>query len=65
MIKNIITNVINEREEKVTYRRRAFLNLIKWWEVKNIETIADDIYIIAEHPIRDIYFNGELLKKGI
>ena len=48
---------------KVTYQLRStFFGLVRWWEEIKAERLSHDIYIVTEHPIDNIFFNGEKIK---
>ena len=59
----INTTTVDAKEVKEVERTRYIFWVfpVKHWEIVSTKHIANDIHIITETPIRNIYFNGKNL----
>lgn len=53
LIKEEIENTLIKRERQFLFWKTD------WWEVVSTNHIGNDIYIISNHPIRNIILNGK------
>jgi len=58
-------NIVNGREEVeegfVLRKSKWLIFPINWWEKVSNKSMGNDIYIMTERPIRNLYFNGKKL----
>lgn len=55
-----------EREREQVKRKGRFLFIFptEWWETVSERHIGNDIYILSNRPIRNVYLNGHLLAES-
>lgn len=55
-----IVNGLEEKQTTEVLRKSIWLIFpVNWWEKVSEKHIGNDIHIITEKPIRNIYFNGK------
>ena len=57
--KPIVIGVREQEKDIITTVRDFILFKVKNKIITRCDTIANDIYVETEHPIRDIYLNGK------
>lgn len=57
--------VVAETVYKVTYERRSFCGLIKWWREVKAEESGSTLYVKTSKDVKTIVVSGEYYNKRI
>ena len=60
------TSVTGSTETEETYMKRVsswWIFKTEWWEKVSEKHVGNDIFIVTDREIRDVYLNGKLLPR--
>jgi hypothetical protein len=60
--KSRVSGVEEVKEGYVKHERNFLIFKVYWWEKVSVEHIGNDIMIETDTKIRNIYFNGVIIK---